>query len=186
MHNLIDFFICIHSWSAGRSRSNNISISPEASLIPLPSQYHLPREFWCYQAVLCLSWLWPFWNVSKSFCFKVKRCCKQPRFTPQTHWDWPSLLYTNWLLHWGRGRWPLHNASTHKFLMIKVVPTFCDHTLNRSLMKESNGLPFGGWSPCRRSAKGSCPSWNDWDCVSSSAIALAPSFLWCSDPRWLL
>lgn len=43
MHNLIDFFICIHSWSAGRSRSNNISISPEASLIPLSSQYHLPR-----------------------------------------------------------------------------------------------------------------------------------------------
>ena len=43
MHNLIDFFICIHSWSAGRSRSNNISISPEASRIPLPSQYHLPR-----------------------------------------------------------------------------------------------------------------------------------------------
>lgn len=43
MHNLIDFFICIHSWSAGRSRSNNISISPEASLVPLSSQYHLPR-----------------------------------------------------------------------------------------------------------------------------------------------
>lgn len=43
VYNLTNCFSRIYSWSTGRSRSMNISISPAVSFLPLCSPCHLPR-----------------------------------------------------------------------------------------------------------------------------------------------